>query len=57
MEKIQENVEAEIMEVVASEARESYDPSIILELRNDTPEQMEEGLDTIISWVEQCRSM
>jgi hypothetical protein len=56
-EKVQENVEAEIMEVIASEARESYDPSIVMEVRNDTPEQMEEGLDAIAGWVEQCRSM
>ena len=45
------------MEVIASEARESYDPSIVMEVRNDTPEQMEEGLDAIAGWVEQCRSM
>lgn len=55
--KIQENVQAEIMEVIAAEARESYDSSVIMEVQHDSPEQMESALETIAGWVQQCRSM
>ena len=55
--KISENIQAEIMEVVAEEARASYDHSILLELVNNTPEQLEESIETIANWVAQCRAM
>jgi len=50
--KITENLECEILEVSADEAKESYKPEIILELRNDQPEDVEKNLQTIISWLQ-----
>lgn len=54
-EKIQENVQAEIMEVILAEARESYKHDIILELPNNDVEQMERNIAVIEQWVNQCR--
>jgi broad-specificity NMP kinase len=45
------------MEVIAAEARESYDSSVVMEVVNDTPEQMETAIESIAAWVQQCRSM
>jgi adenylate kinase len=56
MNKIQENNEAEIMEVILNDARESYAPEIVVELQSETPEQMEQNLERILSWVEAWRS-
>eukprot|EP00040_Diaphanoeca_grandis_P040010 m.260932 g.260932 ORF g.260932 m.260932 type:complete len:173 (-) comp40900_c0_seq1:71-589(-) len=48
--KVQENVQAEIMQVVLEEARESYKQEIIQEMQNDNVEQMEENLTRIQAW-------
>eukprot|EP00039_Didymoeca_costata_P004328 m.72682 g.72682 ORF g.72682 m.72682 type:complete len:171 (-) comp12346_c0_seq2:846-1358(-) len=45
--KIQENVQAEIMQVVLEDARESYKQEIILELVNNTPDEMESNLELV----------
>ncbi|GAA5857072.1 hypothetical protein JCM8547_007943 [Rhodosporidiobolus lusitaniae] len=50
--KIQENNMAEIMMVVLHDARDSYAEEIVVELHSETPEQMEENLGRIVSWVE-----
>lgn len=50
--KIQENNTAEIMEVVLNDARDSYAEEIVVELRSESPEQMEENVARIVSWVE-----
>ena len=52
--KIQENNEAEIMQVVLSEAHESYKEDIILVLRNDNVEQQEENTERIVQWLNNC---
>ncbi|KAJ3121096.1 hypothetical protein HK101_006791, partial [Irineochytrium annulatum] len=49
--KIQENVECEIMEVVIEEARDSYDETIVQELKSESVEDMEENVDRIEAWV------
>lgn len=49
--KIAENVEAEIMQVVLDEARDSYAEEIVVELNSETLEQMESNVGRCISWV------
>jgi adenylate kinase len=49
--KIQENNEAEIMEVVAQEAREAYVPEIVVELKSESTEDMESNVARIVEWI------
>ena len=51
--KVKENVEAEIMQVVRDEAFESYSEEIILELENNTLEDMEKNLAAIVERIKQ----
>ncbi|KAG6373698.1 P-loop containing nucleoside triphosphate hydrolase protein [Boletus reticuloceps] len=53
LKKIQENNEAEIMGIVCDEARESYQPGIVVELESNTLEDMEENVARIVTWIEQ----
>ncbi len=50
--KINENVEAEIMQVVLDEARESYDEQIIVELPSNTVADMESNVERVVSWIQ-----
>ncbi len=54
-EKLQENLDSEIMEVLLEEARESYDAEIIVELTSNTSEDMESNIERIEVWLEQWR--
>jgi len=38
--------------VVLNDARDSYAEEIVVELRSESPEQMEENVARIVSWVE-----
>jgi broad-specificity NMP kinase len=51
--KIQENVECEIMQVVVEEARESYQPEILVILTSNNLDDMEENVERIESWVQE----
>jgi adenylate kinase len=51
--KIQENNEAEIMQVVLSEAQESYKEEVIVVLQNDNVEQQEENSERIVQWLKE----
>ncbi|ORX72149.1 P-loop containing nucleoside triphosphate hydrolase protein [Linderina pennispora] len=53
--KISENIESEIMQVVLDEARESYDEEIIMELPSNTVDEMEDNVEKITAFVEQFR--
>jgi adenylate kinase len=44
------------MEVVLNDARDSYAEEIVVELQSESPEQMEENVSRIVSWVENWRS-
>lgn len=46
--KIQENVECEIMEVTSEEVRDSYKEEIIIELKSEEVEDMQRNLKTVI---------
>jgi adenylate kinase len=53
--KLQENLDAEIMDLLIQEARDAYDDEIVVELRSDTAEEMEENLGRIQTWLEQWK--
>ena len=49
--KLQENMDAEIMEVLLQEARNSYDEEMVVELRSDKPEDIDGNLKRIEAWI------
>lgn len=51
--KLTENMEAEIMQVVLDEARESYKEEIVIELRSDTVEDIESNVQRVLQWMQQ----
>jgi adenylate kinase len=50
--KITENIECEIFEVVLEEARESYAEEIVIELTNDTVDDLDNNVDRVKQWYE-----
>ncbi|KAI0724431.1 P-loop containing nucleoside triphosphate hydrolase protein [Cerioporus squamosus] len=52
LKKIQENNEAEIMEVVLDEARSSYAQEIVVELQSEGTEDLESNVARIVQWIE-----
>ncbi|KJA29275.1 hypothetical protein HYPSUDRAFT_32674 [Hypholoma sublateritium FD-334 SS-4] len=51
LKKIQENNEAEIMQVVLEEARSSYAPEIVVELESENMENLESNVTRIGGWI------
>merc|ERR1712087_353160 len=51
--KIQENVEAEIMQVIYDEALALFDKKIVIQLQNDDMDQHEANLEKIKQWIAQ----
>lgn len=51
MKKIQENNAAEIMQVVLTEAQESYKEDIIMVFLNDNVEHQEKNAEDIVNWL------
>ncbi|KAF8973888.1 P-loop containing nucleoside triphosphate hydrolase protein [Flammula alnicola] len=51
LKKVQENNEAEIMQVVLEEARSSYAPEIVVELESESLEQLESNVARIVEWI------
>ncbi|KAF9499793.1 P-loop containing nucleoside triphosphate hydrolase protein [Pleurotus eryngii] len=49
--KIKENNEAEIMEVILEEARQSYPAEIVIELKSETMEDIESNVSRIVDWI------
>ncbi|CAI8495484.1 unnamed protein product [Pichia kudriavzevii] len=48
--KITENVECEIMQVLLTEAMESYNPNIVVELRSEDVDSLDENVSRISQW-------
>jgi adenylate kinase len=46
-------MDAEIMEVLLQEARDSYALEVVVELQSNTTEEMESNLDRIEAWWKQ----
>ena len=55
LKKIQENNEAEIMEVVLDEARSSYPEQIVVELKSEGTEDLESNVVRIVQWINAWR--
>ena len=51
--KIQENNEAEIMQVVLDDALEYFPQECVVELQSDDVDQMDQNVGRIVAWVEQ----
>ncbi|KAK2461806.1 hypothetical protein APHAL10511_006269 [Amanita phalloides] len=51
LKKIQENNEAEIMQVVLEEARSSYPAEIVVELKSEQIEDLESNVSRIVDWI------
>jgi len=56
LKKIAENNEAEIMEVIAQEARDSYEPEIVVELKSESIEDLESNVARIVEWIHNWKS-
>lgn len=50
--KLQENMDAEIMEVLLQEARDSYDEAIVVELWSDDLKQLDDNVERVVKWFE-----
>lgn len=50
--KIDEDMDAEIMEVALQEAREAYDEEIVIELFSDDVDEIEGNVERVKKWVE-----
>ena len=48
--KLQENLQCEIMQVILEEARESYANEIVIELQNETPADLEATVGRVVAW-------
>ena len=55
LKKIQENNESEIMQCVLDEARESYAKEIVVELKSESTEDLENNVDRIVQWIRTWR--
>ncbi|KAF5375069.1 hypothetical protein D9758_000138 [Tetrapyrgos nigripes] len=55
LKKIQENNEAEIMQVVLEEARSSYPAEIVVELKSESTEDLEANVARIVEWINAWR--
>ncbi|KAJ6627129.1 P-loop containing nucleoside triphosphate hydrolase protein [Mycena sp. CBHHK59/15] len=51
LKKIEENNEAEIMQVVLEEARASYPPEIVVELRSESMQDLEANVARVVEWI------
>jgi len=49
--KLQNNIECEIFQVLLEEAHESYSKDIIMALRSDTIEDVSRNVDSLKEWV------
>lgn len=53
--KLQENIDAEIFEVLLQEARDSYDEEIVVELKSDSNEELEANVERVQAWLKQWK--
>ena len=49
--KLQENLDSEIMEVLLTEARESYDENVIVELKSNDNEDLDSNVERLETWL------
>jgi len=49
-EKIQENIHCEVTDLLLQEARDSYAEELVVELANNTPEDLRANLQRVVAW-------
>ena len=49
--KLEENIDSEIMEVLLSEARESYAAKIVIELQSNDTDELDSNIERIEAWI------
>jgi adenylate kinase len=49
--KLEDNIEAEIMQLILDEARESYREEIVVELQSNTVEDLDSNVERTLSWL------
>ena len=49
--KLQENIDTEIMEVILDEARQAYEPELIVELESNTVGDMDSNVERLEDWI------
>ena len=54
--KLKSNVECEIFGTILEEAKESYKPAIVHELKGETKQDAEQSLKTIKKWFKEWKS-
>lgn len=52
-EKVQENMDAEIFNVIGEEAREAWDEGQVVELKSVQAEDVEENAERVVTWIKQ----
>jgi adenylate kinase len=50
--KLEENMDAEIMQVLLEEAREAFDEEIVVELQSDSLDDIDGNVERIEAWIE-----
>lgn len=53
--KLEENIDAEIMQVILEEAKDAYDEEIVIELQSDEMDEIDGNVERIAAWVEQWK--
>ena len=53
--KLEENMDAEIMQVLLDEAREAYDEEIVVELRSDELSDVDDNVERVQQWAERWK--
>lgn len=53
--KLDENMDAEIMQVLLDEARDAFDEEIVVELRSNDADEVEGNVERIEAWIGQWR--
>ncbi|KAK4501823.1 hypothetical protein PRZ48_007632 [Zasmidium cellare] len=54
-EKLQENLDVEIMEVLVQEARDSYAEEVVVELKSEGTEDVDKNVERIETWIQDWR--
>jgi adenylate kinase len=54
--KLEQNMDAEIMQVLLDEARGAFDEEIVVELASNTMEDLDANVERVVMWVERWKS-
>lgn len=53
--KLEDNIQCEIFETLLEEAQSSYKEEIVTALQNDSQEQLQSNIETIVEWIERWK--